>query len=79
MVGFVGALPVPFSSGAVILSHTPLPARKQQPSKLIEILDVHATFSEVIGSRLQLWVLLKFQVVCEGVIGNTLILYMKFA
>lgn len=55
-----GALSVPFSSGEIILSQIPLPAGEQQPSKLIGISAVHATFSEVIGSRVQLCVLLKF-------------------
>lgn len=49
-----GALSIPFSSsGGGVLSHSPLPAGNQQPSKLFEISDVHAAFSEVMASRVR--------------------------
>lgn len=55
LCGTTGALSVPFSSsGGGGLSHTPLPAGNQLLSKLFEILDMHAAFSEVIGSSVQL-------------------------
>lgn len=55
LCGTTGALSVPFSSsGGGGLSHTPLPAGNQPLSKLFEILDMHAAFSEVIGSSVQL-------------------------
>lgn len=55
LCGTTGALSVPFSSsGGRVLSHSPLPAGNQQLSKLFEISDMHAAFSEVIGSSVQL-------------------------
>lgn len=55
LCGTTGALSVPFSSsGGGGLSHTSLPAGNQPLSKLFEILDMHAAFSEVIGSSVQL-------------------------
>lgn len=63
MVGFVALQELflfPGSSSGGVLSQTPLPAGNQQPSKLFEISDVHAAFSEVIGNGLELRVLCKF-------------------